>query len=451
MKYLTKKRLFPLLICAMAVISSFQSRAEDIDIFVGSSAGVNTNPKVLIMLENTANWSRASQQWPGGLTQGQSEARAIQTLLSGGGLNVDMGLMEYATGNGSLFGGFIRKAVTPLDAANTAAFSNSLTTIFNNINSPTEKINSSNNYGNFMYSAYNYFSGASAIAPSSSVDASIADSGGYTSNYGTFKSPLADSNACGRNFVIFIGNNANGALGADTAANGSALVSLGGSISPQLQYQNYTTTTSSSPTTLGYTAQCFTSLAACSTTDFATQCATGGSYDSCTCINTTTTSLDTCAAGQSRFAVYGRTNTGGSTTTTGPTPQTPYSNTGGVSACYASSAAASSAVTSGSDKGGMTCPGGTTTTSGSTTTTTTNSCTYSLTSTSPSATATQNCAATAGSPVLGSPTSTTSTATTTTCYGGISNGNPKWNTSGDNAGSPRRSSFIIASKVNGSF
>ena len=49
MKYSMKKRLFPLLICAMAVISSFQSRAEDIDIFVGSSAGANTNPKVIAL------------------------------------------------------------------------------------------------------------------------------------------------------------------------------------------------------------------------------------------------------------------------------------------------------------------------------------------------------------------------------------------------------------------
>ena len=345
MKNFTKKRLFPLLICAMAVISSFQSRAEDIDIFVGSSAGVNTNPKVLIILENTSNWSRAAQQWPGGLSQGQSEARAIQTLINGGGLNVDLGLMEYATAGSGNAGGFIRKAVTTLDAANKATFSNSLTTIFNNINAPNEKVVSSYPYGDLMRSAYNYYSGASAIAPSSSVVASLADSGGYTSNYGTFRSPLSDANSCGRNFVIFIGNNAQGSLAGDSAANGSALVSLGGSISPQLQYQNYTTTTSSSPTTLGYTAQCFTSLAACSTNDFATQCATGGPYDSCTCTNTTTTSLDTCSAGQSRFAVYGRTNTGGTTTTTGPTAQAPYSNTGGVSACYASPAAASSSVT----------------------------------------------------------------------------------------------------------
>ena len=145
-----KKRLFPLLICAMAVISSFQSRAEDIDIFVGASAGVAKNPKVLIILENTANWSRASQKWPGGLSQGESEAKSIRTLVNGAGLDIDIGLMEYATAGSGNSGGFIRKAVTILDPANKATFSSSLDTIQNNINSPNEKVNSSMPYGDLM-------------------------------------------------------------------------------------------------------------------------------------------------------------------------------------------------------------------------------------------------------------------------------------------------------------
>ena len=434
MKHLMKKRLLPLLLCGLATLSPVQSGAEDIDIYVGPSTSVNKNPKVLVIIENSSNWSRASQQWPGGLTQGQSEARALQTFISGAGLNVDIGLMEYATAGSGNAGGFIRKAVTILDTTNQTNFSNSLTTIFNNITDPNEKVNSTYGYGDLMWSAYNYFSGTSTVAPSSTVVSSKADSDGYTANYTTFKSPLSDSNACARNFVVFIGNNGQGAIGTDGAVNGNALVALGGSISPQLQYNNYTTTTTSAPTTLGYTSQCYSSLATCSTADYATQCVTGGAYGSCTCTNTTTTNLDTCSAGQQRYAVYGNTLTAGTTTTSGPTAQSPITNTGGVSSCYATSTAASSAVTAASDTGGFTCPAGSTSTSGNVTTTTTNSCAYALVSNTPSATATQNCAAPAGSPVLGSTTTATSSATTTACYGGISTGSPKWNTSGDNAG-----------------
>ena len=431
-----KKKVFlSTLLSATLAVFSLHTGAEDIDIFVGSSAGSGADPKILIILDNSANWSRASQKWPGGLVQGQAEARAIQTLVGESGGNIKMGLMEFATSGSGHPGGFIRKSIAPLDAANKAQFSSSMTTIFNGINSPNEKVASSFGYGDLMYSAFNYFSGAAAIAPSTTVVSSLADTNGYTSNYSTFRSPLSDDNACGRNFVIFIGNNVNGAVDGDTPANSSALVSLGGSVSPQLPYTNYTTSTSTTSANLGYTSQCFASLAACSTADYATQCAVDGAYSSCTCNPTnTTTSLDACAAGQSRFAVYGNTNTGGTTSTVGPTAQTPVTNTGGISSCYATSAAASTAVTSGVDKGGMTCPAGTTTTAGNVTTTTTNSCTYALTSTTPSVTATQNCPSTAGSPVLGLPVITTATATTTTCYGGISVGNPKWNTSGDNAG-----------------
>jgi hypothetical protein len=71
--------------------------AEDISIFVGSSAGVSGNPNLLIVLDNTSNWARQSQQWPGGLQQGQSEARAIQTALAGLGTNINVGLMEFVT------------------------------------------------------------------------------------------------------------------------------------------------------------------------------------------------------------------------------------------------------------------------------------------------------------------------------------------------------------------
>jgi len=83
MKRSTKRGLPALLLCAAAASVSTQSTAEDIDIFTGASGGAGADPKILIILDNTSNWARQSQQWPGGLAQGQSEARALNTLLGG--------------------------------------------------------------------------------------------------------------------------------------------------------------------------------------------------------------------------------------------------------------------------------------------------------------------------------------------------------------------------------
>lgn len=416
-------RAFVYLLSTYIWLAPLKAKAEDVDIYVGASTGSKANPKILIVLDNSANWSRASQKWPDGLVQGQSEVRAINTLVAGLGADVNMGLMEYATASGGNAGGFIRKAVTPMDSANKFAFSTSLNTIFNNINEPNEKVSSSFGYGDLMYSALNYFKGTSTVAPSSSVVSSLADSMGYTANYTTFKSPLSDSNACGRNFVIVIANNVNGAVDGDSTANGSALTALGGSISPQLQYQNYTASTSVASTVLGYTSACFSGLASCNTADYAAQCGSGGAYDSCTCTNNTTTSLSTCAAGTQRYSVSGVKFTGGTTSTTGPTVGTPtVSGTTGVSSCYASSGAASAAVTSGTDKGGLTCPTATSVTSGATTTTTTYSCSYSLVSTTPNVAASLSCPL--GTPSTWSavlPTTAGDTANTTACFGSNTN------------------------------
>ncbi|MFH1605702.1 MAG: hypothetical protein ABIH03_17555, partial [Pseudomonadota bacterium] len=127
MKYTTKHGLPALLLCAAAALVPTQSTAEDIDIFTGAGGGTGANPKVLIILDNTSNWARQSQQWPGGLAQGQSEARAINTVLGTIGSDVNLGLMEFVTGGtANDTGGFIRRAIKPTTDANKTAFSTEL-------------------------------------------------------------------------------------------------------------------------------------------------------------------------------------------------------------------------------------------------------------------------------------------------------------------------------------
>jgi hypothetical protein len=434
MKCSTKHGLPALLLCAAAAFVPTQSAAEDIDIFTGAGGGVAADPKILIILDNTSNWARQSQQWPGGLQQGQSEARAINTVLGSIGSDVNIGLMEFVTGgNATDTGGFIRQAIQPMTNVNKTAFSTQLTTIYNNINDPDEKRNANTPYGNLMYDSYNYFTGGSSVSPAA-VLASKADSNGYTANYTTFRSPLSDDNACGRNFIIFIGNpNTNGPA-ADSAANGAALTALGGSVSPQIPVPAFTSATQTIATNLGYTSQCYSSQSACTTTDYAAQCAAGAGYDSCSCSNTlTTTSLDACLGETQRYSVVGSTITS-SGTTTAPAVITHPTNTG-ISGCYTSSAAGAG------DHGGMSLPANTSTsvTSGTTITTTTTSYsndTYAVSAT-PSATATQNCTPTVGAAVLGSNQITTRTGTTTVCYGSLgttTGASPRWGASSDFAG-----------------
>ena len=433
MKYSNRHGLPALLLCAAAAIAPTQSAADDIDIFTGAGGGAGADPKILIILDNTSNWARQNQQWPGGLAQGQAETRAINTVLGSIGSGVNLGVMEFVTGgNANDTGGFIRRAILPMTDANKTALSTQLTTIYNDINSPDEKRNSGTEYGNLMYDAYNYFTGSNAVSPAA-VLAAKADSNGYTTNYTRFRSPLSDANSCGRNFIIFIGNPPSSGPTADTAANGTALTALGGSVSPQLKVPDFTSTTQTITSNLGYSSQCYASAANCSssapTTDFATQCAAGGSYESCSCSNSlTTTSLDTCLGGTQRYSVSGNTITS-SGTTTAPAVISAVTNTG-TSACYTSAAAAAAA----GDHGGMSLPATSTSTTTSGTTIVTTTTTYSNDSYvigAVDAAASASCTPQVGAAVLGSNQITTSSALSTSCYSGINTGSTKWNNSTD--------------------
>lgn len=256
-KYL-KPTALALSICG-ALVASIPTLAEDIDIFVGTSSGGGGQPKVLIVLDNTSNWSRQSQQWPGGEQQGQSEVQAIKQVIQSLPSTVNVGLMEYVTGgNATDNGGFIRHAIKPLNGDNKTAFGNKLTTIYNNVTSPDEKRNSNTPYGNLMYDVYNYFAGANSYSPNG-VLATLADSDGYSTTYTRFRSPISSGDTCGKNYIIFIGNpNASGPS-SDDAANTAALVALGGS-STQLRLPGVTTTTEVSEsfsTLVGNTPQCY--------------------------------------------------------------------------------------------------------------------------------------------------------------------------------------------------
>ncbi len=161
MKTKPNKTLLAAALCAGLGSIPLIAGADDIDIFTGASAGSGGNPRILIVLDNTSNWARHSQQWPGGLQQGQSEANAIKTVLSSLNSNVSLGLFEFVTGgNANDDGGMISYAIRPMDTTNKANFSTRLTTIYNNITDPNEKKNQGTPYGDLMYDVYTYFPGS---------------------------------------------------------------------------------------------------------------------------------------------------------------------------------------------------------------------------------------------------------------------------------------------------
>ena len=287
--------------------------AEDIDLFTGVDPSLFGNPNVLIILDNTSNWARQSQQWPGGIAQGQSEVSSIRQAISGLGAsaaNINIGLFEFVTeGTANDDGGKVRFDIRPMTGTsatgNFGSFNSTLTTIYNDVNGVLEKRNSNTPYGNLMYDAYNFFAGASAHSPSAVTGSSRVDNTGYTSPWSQFSSPLSSAYPCAKNYIIFIANPNQSGPASDSSSNTSALSGLGGSTS-QLPLPNFTSTTTSVTQTVGTTNACHSS---CNTSEF-TACS-DGTYASCTCSGQSNDASTSCDSGTARYSVLG-TNNGGS-------------------------------------------------------------------------------------------------------------------------------------------
>jgi len=228
-----------LALCAVAALPP-RALADDIDIFAGQSGGSGDAPNVMILIDNSPNWSRASQHWPDAATQGQAEVQAITQVLqylTGQGLDINVGLAMLSSnsgGNGS-GGGFIRFGDrNMLVSANNTALQNILSEIGNNINSPGEKLSgmSSKDETAGLYEVYKYFSGLAPYSGGAAANPRVdiagnlgggpAGSGGYTAyaqgltsgwalgSNGLYQSPISSGKPCAANYIIYIANNANG-------------------------------------------------------------------------------------------------------------------------------------------------------------------------------------------------------------------------------------------------
>lgn len=374
MKALVKNRIFTTAVGLSIAMAPSINRAEDIDLFVGGLEGKNYNPNVLIVLDNSSNWARQAQHWPGGVQQGQSEARAIKNVISALDDKINVGMLEHPTLLSAMDAGWIRQAVVPMDTANKTAFSTRLDTIFNNVNSPDEKTNQSIGYGGMLFDAFKYYGGYTspahatdnvagtpvdrthfgpdAFALPSHVPTYLADANGYINPFLTFKSPITADNNCGKNFIILIANNAQGSLPSDDPA----LLTNVGCSTARIARPNLTQSTTTIASTIGNTRSCYSSASACSSaagTEFPSQCGSGGSYESCTCTSTISEPTS-CPAGSSYFTVIGS------------KPDGNY-DLGYTSACYSNVNACKTddyAAQCATYDGGCTCDGNRTSTTG---------------------------------------------------------------------------------------
>ena len=212
----------------LAALLCGSAHAEDIDIFGGTTTVDPNLPNVIFVLDNSANWSRQSQQWPGGVDQGQSEVRAIKTALAAQVGKLNVGLVEYSTSsnNANNDGGYVRHDLQELTDASFAVLEGKMNAIFNNINGSDEKRDSSNLYGYLPYDFYNYLSGSAQSKVGAGTPEGLADKNAYASEFNLFKSPIDEFNACGNTYLIFIGNNTNGTIAGDDANNSKALKAL---------------------------------------------------------------------------------------------------------------------------------------------------------------------------------------------------------------------------------
>ncbi|MEO7728005.1 MAG: pilus assembly protein PilY [Burkholderiales bacterium] len=202
------------------------ARADDTEIFAANPAVSGVVPNVLIILDNSANWSASF----GGGTKFSAEMATLNSIIGTLNTNVNVGVMmfgENGPGTSTPITAYVRYAVRNMTAANKAGLQNMFTNLVINgdkgSNAP---------YGFALFEAFKYFGGGgTAASPQNSQNFGPAAFGGFgqpkrdypgnpnntfagglpgnafqTSGSRAYVSPISD--ACQKNYVIFISNGA---------------------------------------------------------------------------------------------------------------------------------------------------------------------------------------------------------------------------------------------------
>src|SRR5689334_21286434 len=102
-----------LLVATALAGAAFSALAEDIDIFSSNTSVQQGTPNVLIILDNTANWS---QSFDSG-TKFSAEMAALSSVVRALNAQFNLGLMmftETGSPNNNIDGGYVRFAIQPM-------------------------------------------------------------------------------------------------------------------------------------------------------------------------------------------------------------------------------------------------------------------------------------------------------------------------------------------------
>ncbi len=228
----TMKKFLAKYIMTFVLLSfSLCTMAEDIDLFSGVPTSTTDMPNVLIILDNTANWSSAFS----------NEMSSLASVVSGLPANqFRLGIMmftENGSGNSGNSGAYVRAAIRPLSTNNKSVYQN----LVNSLSVNADK-SSGGKAGKAMEEAYLYFSGGTPYAGNNKVKTDYtSNSSGTTQSNAVYSLPnqaLSSFSAtpyispvvasCAKNFIIYISNGAVQDNTSDTTQATAALSSAGG-------------------------------------------------------------------------------------------------------------------------------------------------------------------------------------------------------------------------------
>src|SRR5512134_2167880 len=226
---------------ALGLAAAQRAAAEDVDLFVGAAASVQ-NPNVLVIIDNSANWNSASQHWVGAggespFKQGQSELRALRSVVGELNDKINLGLMLFTPGQGSYAdGGYVRFHVRQMTPTHKSALQELIGTdicvdkpnflngtpncIFKNYSGAEQAATADTDYSAALFEVFKYFGGYTSSAHAhDGMAGSPVDTlaGPLATHFGpvrfagnpdlnTYAPPVGPANSCGKNYVIFIGN-----------------------------------------------------------------------------------------------------------------------------------------------------------------------------------------------------------------------------------------------------
>ena len=226
-----KNQLLKFLLITILLASHVSVKAEDIDLFVGTPPSAADVPNVLIVLDNTANWTSAFT----------NEMAALASVVNG--LPADkfrLGLMlfsETGAGNSGNDGAYVRAAIRTMNSANKTKYQN----LVNSLNVTADKSNGGK-IAKSMEEAYLYFSagvphagnnkdktdytGNASGLPASNAVYALANNALLSKAGSPYVNPIVGS--CVKNYVIYISNGAAQDNNSDTTQATTALTAVGG-------------------------------------------------------------------------------------------------------------------------------------------------------------------------------------------------------------------------------